>query len=327
VLVTGPNGAGKTNLLEALHVGSQGFSPRTRSDAQLIRFGRTSARLTLEGRRSESRVSIRVDLSREEGKRAVLNGTRLTAAEQLRREVHALVFTPDRLTVIKSGPAARRAYLDRVLGRLLPARAQLPGDYAAAVVQRNAGLRRAAAGLSSADALAPWTQRVAVLGEELVSARIETLHAVGPAFQETADALGLPAAALSYAGEPPSVRALEERLDRDLERGTTGLGPHLHEVLIRGGARELRDFGSQGEQRLAVLALLLAEAMLLGDRAARPPLLLLDDVLSELDPARRRSLVCLLPAGQTVITATTTEALPAEPAQLLQVVPGKVQGG
>jgi recombinational DNA repair ATPase RecF len=67
--------------------------------------------------------------------------------------------------------------------------------------------------------------------------------------------------------------------------------------------------------------------MLLGDRAARPPLLLLDDVLSELDPARRRSLVCLLPAGQTVITATTTEALPAEPAQLLQVVPGKVQGG
>ena len=102
------------------------------------------------------------------------------------------------------------------------------------------------------------------------------------------------------------MEALESRLDRDLERGSTGLGPHLHDVSIVSATRDLRAFGSQGEQRSAVLALLLAEAELLADRRGEPPLLLLDDVLSELDPDRRRVLVEQVQSrGQTLITATT----------------------
>ena len=97
-------------------------------------------------------------------------------------------------------------------------------------------------------------------------------------------------ASLGYDGEPPTIAALEARLDRDLERGATGLGPHLDDIAIRSGDRDLRTFGSQGEQRLAVLALLLAEAELIAERRGVPPLLLLDDVLSELDERRRRIL-------------------------------------
>lgn len=323
VLVVGPNGAGKTNLLEALHVGTQGFSPRTRVDAQLIRFGATASRVGLAGRRGDTPLEVGITLSSSAAKRGTLNGARLATAEQLRREIETLVFTPDRLAVVKGGPATRRAYFDRVLARLQPARADIPTDYAAAVAQRNAALRRAAAGLSSREAIAPWTERVATLGNELVAARLETLAALEPVFREIAGVLELAAAALAYEGEPPTLAELEARLDRDLDRATTSLGPHLHDVRLLAGDRDLRGFGSQGEQRLTVLSLLLAEARLLASRRDVPPLLLLDDVLSELDTGRRAVLSGLVGnAGQTVVTATQRAALPVEPAQLVEVEHG-----
>jgi DNA replication and repair protein RecF len=319
VLVVGRNGAGKTNLLESLHVGTQGFSPRTRNDAQLIRFGSTAAAIGIDGTRSGVPVELRMRLSAGEPKRAEVNGARLASSELLRREVSTLVFTPDRLAVIKGGPAARRAYFDRALGRLLPARAGLPQDYLAALAQRNAGLRRVQLGYADPSALAPWTARVAELGVALTDARRETLAALGPGFSERADELGLPAAALGYDAEAPQIEQLEARLRVDLERGSTGLGPHLDDIMVTSGERDLRRFGSQGEQRLAVLSLLLAEAELLPVR----PLLLLDDVLSELDAGRRRTLGArIAEAGQTVVTATEAAALPFEPAQVVQVEHG-----
>jgi DNA replication and repair protein RecF len=325
VLVTGPNGAGKTNLLEAVHLGTQGFSPRTRVDAQLIRFGADAARVTLS-LQGLSPLRVCVDLSTGAPKKATLNGARLPAAEQLRREVATLVFTPDRLVVVKGPPAARRAYFDRVLGRLFPSKASLSADYAAAIAQRNASLRRVAGGYSTREALAPWTQSVAELGGRLTEARRETLSALAGPFTERAAELGLPAARLEHQTEAATVDALEARLERDLERGTTGLGPHLDDVRILSETRDLRSFGSQGEQRLAVLALLLAEAELIRERCGIPPLLLLDDVLSELDPDRRRTLIGRIQSsGQTLITATTREALPVEPDQRLRVSSGRVE--
>jgi DNA replication and repair protein RecF len=322
VLVVGPNGAGKTNLLESLHVATQGFSPRTRSDAQLIRFGTDAGRIALQGTRGEAGLQIALTLAAGQAKRAELNGARLATAEELRRQVQTLVFTPDRLAVVKGGPAARRAYLDRALGRLFPSRAVLPAEYGAALAQRNASLRRVQLGLSGRDALAPWTERVAALGAQLVAARREAVAVLGPGFAACAEELRLPGARLVYEAEPPSVSALEARLEKDVERGATGLGPHLDEIGIASGERDLRSFGSQGEQRLAVLSLLLAEAELLAERGPRP-LLLLDDVLSELDPERRRILAGRVgAAGQTVITATATDALPVAPDQVVDVVPG-----
>jgi DNA replication and repair protein RecF len=326
VLVVGPNGAGKTNLLESLHVGTQGFSPRTRADAQLVRFGERAGRIGLRGKRGGTPVELEVTLEVGEGKRAKLNGAALRAAEQLRTEVSTLVFTPDRLAVVKGGPAVRRAYFDRVLGRLSPSRAPVVVEYAAAVAQRNAALRRASGGYSSRDAIAPWTEQVATLGRQLVEARTEVAALLAPGFAARADELGLPAARMRYEGEPPGVEALEARLERDLERGATGLGPHLDDVQLTSGPRDLRNFGSQGEQRLTVLALLLAEAELIAERRGFAPLLLLDDVLSELDPDRRRALAGrVFEGGQTLITATQASSLPVRPAQLLEVSPGVVR--
>ena len=325
MLAVGPNGVGKTNLLESLHVATQGFSPRTRNDAQLIRFGERASRIAVRGERGTVPTEIELVLEAGSGKRATLNGAPLRAAEQLRAEAAALVFTPDRLGVVKGAPAARRAYFDRALARLAPARASLPGDYGGAIAQRNAALRRIAVGASTREALAPWTDQVARLGAELVAARTETLALLGPSFETRAGELGLAGAELRYDGVAPTTDELEARLDRDLDRGVTGIGPHLHDVVVYASGRDLRSFGSQGEQRLAVLALLLAEAELLADRRGYPPLLLLDDVLSELDPARRRILAARVAGvGQTLITATDAAMLPAEPDQLLEVTPGEV---
>ena len=205
----------------------------------------------------------------------------------------------------------------------MPSRAALPLEYAAAVGQRNAALRRVSFGASTRDAIAPWTEQVAGLGASLVASRLEVIALLSPVFAERAAELGLPGAALDYAGEPPTPAALEARLERDLERGVTGLGPHLDDITVRSGERELRSFGSQGEQRLAVLSLLLAEAEVIVEQRGTPPLVLLDDVLSELDAARRLTLAERIGrVGQAIVTATSADALPLDPAQLLEVTPG-----
>lgn len=313
---------GKTNLLEAVHVGAQGFSPRTRTDSEVVRLGAEAGRIVLRGDRDGVPLELEVTLQVRAAKKAKLNGAPLRAAEQLRTEVGALVFTPDRLSIVKGAPVVRRAYFDRVLGRLAPARASLPVEYAAAVGQRNAALRRVGAGLSSREALSPWTDRVASYGAALVDARLGTVERVGPGFARHAEALGLGEGRLEYQGEPPTAEALEARIDRDLERGATGLGPHLDDVAILAGPRDLRRFGSQGEQRVAVLALLLAEAELLAARGI-PPLLLLDDVLSELDESRRRTLAeRIRGVGQSLVTATGAGALPVDPDQVIKISPG-----
>ena len=326
VLVAGANGSGKTNLVEAVHVGTQAFSPRTRADAQLIRFGCDGARIALRAERRGNTVTTDIAVVRKEGKRVRLNGTQLATIDQLRNELPTLVFTPDRLVVIKGGPAVRRAYVDRTLTRLLPTRASLPRAYGEALGQRNACLRKIGLGFSSKEALAPWSEQVATLGASLQEARLRSIEMLSPRFAEVGAALGLPDCRLDYAAEPLTVELLEQRLARDLERGTTGAGPHLDEIVALARGRELRSFGSQGEQRTAVLALLLAEAELLTERDTGAPLLLLDDVLSELDMSRREALVERLKGlGQTIITATSDSALPEPADQVVWVSEGSAR--
>jgi DNA replication and repair protein RecF len=329
VLVTGANGVGKTNLLEAMHVGSQGFSPRTRVDAQLVRLGCQAARVRVAGSEAGRDVEADVIVRRGEGKRVQLNGALLSGADELRGRVSVLAFLPDRLAVVKGAPLVRRAYFDRMLGRLFPARASLPSEYGRALAQRNEGLRRVRMGSSTRQAIVPWTESVAALGTELEHARAELVAALAPRFTGSAAALALEAAELVYDHRDLTVAALSEQLERDIARGVTSLGPHLRDVSITAGGRDLRNFGSQGEQRTAVLALVLAEAALGAEHRGSPPLLLLDDVLSELDAVRRTALLASLPReGQTVVTATTPEALPRgapAPDALVGVSPGEAR--
>jgi DNA replication and repair protein RecF len=269
--------------------------------------------VVLVGSEGDSPVETQVDVQSGRGKDVRLNGAVLARSDELRLRLAALAFTPDRLAVVKGGPFVRRAYFDRMLGRLFPARAQLPADYGRALSQRNAALRRVRAGESSRDAVDPWTQQVAELATELDSRRSELVGMLARRFRTRAELLGLTDAELAYEQKEVTADDLDARLGADIERGTTGIGPHLRDVRVSNAGHDIRGYGSQGEQRTAVLALLVAEAEVLADQRTAPPLLLLDDVFSELDERRRVALVAGLPAGaQTLITMTDRRAYPQE---------------
>jgi DNA replication and repair protein RecF len=301
-------------------------SPRTRNDANLARFGATGFDVGVIGDGDRGAVTIDLRWRLGEGKQVRVNGTGVASLERLRVDNATLVFTPDRLAVVKAGPSVRRLYVDRVIGRLLPARAPLPLQYAEVLGQRNAALRRVAAGQAPPDVIDPWSERLLDVGTDLASARAAIVAALAVPFTARAGELGLEAARIEYEPCVLTAQVLEARLGRDVERGSTGAGPHLDEIRVLARTRELRSHGSQGEQRVAVLALLLAEAELLADARRTPPLLLLDDVLSELDGGRRAALVGQLhDRGQVLVTAAARGALPGEADQVLEVSPGRVR--
>ena len=243
------------------------------------------------------------------GKSAELDGSRLPSAESLRREFPTLVFTPDRLAVVKGGPAVRRAYLDRVLARLLPGRS---AGFRRSTPQRSrSATPRSAArssGSASRDAVAPWTERLAELGGRLVEARRETTAALEPGFRLRLEGFGLPGGTLVYEGEPPSREALEARLETDLARGTTGLGPHLDDLLDRGRPRAARlRVAGRAAARGAVAPARGGVAPLTRHRCSCSTTCSRSSTRAAAASWRRRC----AGLGQTVITATHASALPA----------------
>jgi DNA replication and repair protein RecF len=318
VSLIGPNGAGKTNLLEALYFALTGRSFRTTDRRELIPFGDQLARAEAVVR-DENGIEHRflASISRGEGRRHLLDGNPAEPAELARHRPPVAVFSPDRLALVKGPPAERRAHLDRYLTARWPTRAGLRQRYGQALAQRNALLARLAAGGSGND-LAIWDAALAEAGEALISARAEAVAELAPFFAGAADDLGLAGGGtVEYAprasGSVAEIRAgLAERRAADLRLGRTSWGPHLDDLKISADGRSLRRYGSQGQQRAALLALLFAEreALLAAHRVV--PLLLLDDVMSELDPSRRDRLVArLVLGGQTLVTAAAEESVPA----------------
>jgi DNA replication and repair protein RecF len=323
VVVHGPNGAGKTNLIEAIYFGLTGRSFRTGNDRDLIRYGEEGARVELELAEGGSLLAA---LDRSGERRHLLSG-RALAGDQGERPLVS-VFHPDRLQLVKGAPAHRRAHLDRLCAAIWPARADLRRRFGRTLAQRNALVARIRAGLGSADSLPSWDERLAADAAPLIEARAEAVESLRSPFAELAAKLGLPAAEISYRpraaeGGEELAAELARRRDQDLGRAYTSYGPQLDEVEIRLADRPLRRFASQGQQRLALLALLFAERQSLLDADRAAPLMLLDDVMSELDAAHRKLLVSLLEGdGQSVISATETAHVPSESALRIEVSDG-----
>jgi DNA replication and repair protein RecF len=318
-LVWGPNGAGKTNLLEALYMALAGRSCRTANDRETIAFGEPLARAEAVVSDDAERRTFLCAVGRSEGKRHSLGGAPVGPEASSRRPPLA-VFMPDRLVLVKGPPAARRGHLDRFCTALWPARAEARRRYGRALAQRNALLGRIRAGEAGVNGLDAWDSELAAAGVELIATRAGAVERLAAPFVAAAADLGLPGTAeLAYrprseATAPDDLaRELGERREGDLARGYTGHGPHLDELALRVDGRLLRRYGSQGQQRVGLLALLFAEHEALVADGRPPPLMLLDDVTSELD-AERRALLCeRLEAGggQALITAAAREALPA----------------
>ncbi|MGI8428047.1 MAG: DNA replication/repair protein RecF [Solirubrobacteraceae bacterium] len=318
-VVSGPNGAGKTNLLEALYFGCTGRSCRTNSDREVVRFGASAARIEIEAHGEDGPHQLSVGVAPAESKQMHIDGAPVERLLELPGRPLVSVFLPDRLELIKGAPSLRRAHLDQFVAALWPARSATRRAYYQALAQRNALISRIRSASASRSSLASWDMQLAHHGVALIRDRANAVKATTDSFCRIAGELGLDGApTLAYrprsrASEPEQLAAeLAERIEGDLERGFTSHGPHRDDLLTLRDKRELRVYGSQGQQRLALLALLLAEREAIAARRSSSPLMLLDDVMSELDRARRQALVDLLRSagGQSVITTTDLEHVP-----------------
>ncbi|HEU0019630.1 MAG TPA: DNA replication and repair protein RecF [Thermoleophilaceae bacterium] len=318
-VIVGPNGAGKTNLLEAVYFGCTGRSPRTSNDRDLLRRGATAARVTVtttDGNGGDH--ALEAAFQPGEPKLLRLDGSPVDNLWATDARPLISVFLPERLELVKGAPANRRAHLDQLVTALWPARGATRAAYSRALAQRNALLGRIRSGGATPDSLGAWDAELARHGADLMTARAEAVTLLAPRFTSRAADLGLPAdAEVAYRPRSTADSAdqlaaeLLERRTADLERGFTAHGPHRDDLRLLHAGEPLRGFGSQGQQRVGLLALLFAERDLLASERDRRPLMLLDDVMSELDGARRELLAELLrEGGQGVVTATELDHVP-----------------
>jgi DNA replication and repair protein RecF len=313
----GPNGQGKTNLLEAVAMLALSSSPRARRDVELVGpigpGSRIASTVVAQGRDLE--ITIALDVEGERAKRTIeVDGVRRRGID-LPGHFRVTLFWPDDLGLVKAGPELRRRFLNHMLVQVEPGYARALAGLRRVLEQRNSLLKRIAAGEERSDVLDVWDAELVRFGTEIASARARAVKELQPAaaraHADIADGEGLE---IAYLGPPEDFAdAVQKSLTDDLRRGVTTIGPHHDDVLINLDGKDARSYASQGQQRTAVVSLKLAESDLVAARTGERPVLLLDDVLSELDGERRAALLKrVADGGQVIITSAEAGPFPAE---------------
>ncbi len=322
----GPNASGKTSLLEAVTLLVSGRSPRTNWLREMIRWGADQARVEgvfagATGSPDEVTVTLTRSGSGEAQRDLCLNGAPPASVGAWLQRLPVVLFEPDDLQLVKAGAKGRRRFINMALAGLRPLYLDDLLRYRRAVQHRNELLKQAARGRASGEDLAPWTAQMVRAGAQLMADREWLVEHLGPrAAALYADLSGgTEALELRYRpnvqaeeeGLPERMQAFYEALEAaatwELRRGSTQVGPHRDELLVLIGGKPARDFGSQGQQRTAALALKLAQAQVLTASRGEPPLVLLDDCLSELDGSRQRHVLELVGQFDQLLLTTAGE--------------------
>lgn len=328
--VVGANGEGKSNLLEAIGWMGGLKSFRGAPTEALVRVGAERAIVRGEGRRKGRELLVECEIAPGGRSRMLVNRQPVRRARDGLEFLRAVVFSPDDLELVKGGPGERRRYLDDLLVALDPRLDATRSDLDRILRQRSALLKQSRGRLSPEveATLDVWDARLTTTGEALADARATLVEQLGPAVATAyEDLAGGGEVGLRYA---PAWRAggllaaLHEVRRDELRRGVSLVGPHRDELDLTVEGLPARTHASQGEQRTLALALRLAGARLVAAALDTPPLLLLDDVFSELDPDRSAALLAHLPPGQTIITTATALPPGAVPGRVLRVAGGIV---
>lgn len=332
--IVGDNGNGKTNLLEAIGwLGGIG-SFRGAPDDALVRLGADSAILRAVGESLDGREQlIEAEIPRIGRNRIQVNRQRLQRMGDLLGVLQVTVFSPDDLELVKAGPTLRRGWVDAALASRHPKHAALRSDVERVLKQRNA-LLRSAGGRLDADAeftLDVWDSKLAETGSTLVKARRDLLDEIASELTRAYDAVAQKMAAVTAVYQQSWEGDLGEALggsrQLDVRRGVSTIGPHRDEILLSIGGAPARTHASQGEQRSLALALRLAADAAVRVAGITEPVLLLDDVFSELDPGRAGALLDALPDSQRLLTTAAGLPPAARPDHVLSVMDGRVSDG
>lgn len=318
-IVVGPNAVGKTNVIEAIQMVTSAKSFRRPEMSELVRWGASAARIRLRAEEGARLLEIQLDIDAEGRRSYIVNGQARRKYSEVSGLLPSVVFTPDDLGMVKGPAERRRASVDDLGEQLSATYGSLRRDYGRAVRHRNTLLRDGIEG----DALGVWSEQVAALGARLVIHRTGLLERIMVAASSRyAQMSGGETLGYSYDDRCGSIkeygsdasavadtirREMVRRSDEERRRAVTLVGPHRDDIVLQLDGRDARSFASQGQQRTIALAWKLAEVAVVEDVLRRKPILLLDDVMSELDAERRTALSEVISSEiQTVVTTTNT---------------------
>ena len=338
-LLIGANAQGKTNVLEAIHLLGVGRSHRERRDANLVRFGETYYRIEGEFEDIGVRTTIEAGYD-EERKRIRINGKEARPSDLIGL-VGVVVSSPDDIDLVKGSPGHRRQFMDIAISQMSRQYLASLQKYVRALAQKNRLLKAVQSGRAGASDIAVWDQTLVTAGAAVVDARLEFLDTIGREVEtnfstisgvETGIDLTYEARGYGPGGGEDTGRLLETAMkgQRDIEiaRGYSIVGPHVDDFRLLAGGRDMRRFGSEGEQRTGVLALRCAEVTAMKAKTGRYPIVLLDDVFAELDDTRTSALTALISEyDQIVLTSSRPAPAEADNLRIISIADGRVEGG
>lgn len=325
-IIWGKNAQGKTNLLEGIFLFTGEKSFRGARDSEVIMFGKDYAKLDISFNSSDRDQNATLTIKNRTT--ATLNGIKKKSASSLGDEIKAVIFSPTHLTMIKGGPEERRAFVDTALCQLGGNYRTLQRDYNKALKQRNTLIKKLDGNIDvppeTVEYIRLWNDNVARLGAKIVYQRQRYLEAITPYITDIFQGIsgGSESIALSYYSkveytadmtipeiENKILQRMDQRLIADIVNHTTTVGPHRDDIVITINGNEVKSYASQGQQRSCVLALKLAEASLLNERTGSNPIVLLDDVMSELDETRQDYILNHIKEWQIFVTCCDKETI------------------
>ena len=308
-LLYGDNAQGKTNILEIIYICSTSRSHRGSKDKELILFGEEEAHLRLFVYKRKDLHKIDIHYKKNGKKGIAIDGVPVKKASEMFGYLNVVMFSPDDLAVVKNGPAERRRFLDKEICQIDPVYMDDLGKYNKILDHRNRLLKEIPFRQSLLDTLDVWDEQLSAYGKRIIEKRKEFILNTGGLCREIHNTItsGKELMELEYEENVSSedfTEKLKESRERDIHTAQTNRGPHRDDFVIKANGIDLRTFGSQGQQRSAAVSLKLSEIKMIKDVTGEDPVLLLDDVLSELDGSRQESLLKEINNIQTVITGT-----------------------
>ena len=316
-VLMGDNAQGKTNLLEAIYLCCTGRSHRTSHDRELIRIGADACYVKVSGTRSDGAHDVEIAVNTMGRRRVKVNGSPVSRSGELLGHITGVLFAPEDLRMVSDGPAVRRRFMDMELSQLRPGYYYALQRYNRALKQRNALLKDAAMNGRTPDSIDLWDAELAQSGSEIMFSRAwftQRLHESAAqkhaSITDGREQLFVRYDPNTMLGESKGetaeklLSALKTAREMDLRRVTTTVGPHRDDLGIFIGELDARFYASQGQVRTCALSLKLSEIDLIQSETGEAPILMLDDVMSELDPSRRRQLIKRLEGVQTLVTCT-----------------------
>ncbi len=321
-IFVGDNAQGKTNILEAIYMTASGKSFRTIKDREIIKMDKQQGYIKIEGEKRYGKVKVEIKLEEEKKKQVKVNGLTSTKRTELLGNVYVVIFSPEDLKLVKEGPAERRRFIDQELSNIKPKYFHHLHQYHKVLMQRNNLLKKIYQNKKYMDTLDIWDEKLAELGARLMFERLSFINRlsmlsklVHRKITDNRETLEL-----RYQSSIPMkkndeemkaffIEKLKESQEKDVNRGSTTLGPHRDDLGLYVNGIDIRVFGSQGQQRTTALALKLVEIELVKGETGEYPILLLDDVMSELDQKRQQFLIKSLRDIQTFVTTTELNSL------------------